>query len=281
MRNEIENNKAEEFLRFFRKGEEFTLKLMKENEKLRYKIVSLKENTPNNTESVPFSSNAEMELKTLHEENEKLIQDKANLISKIEKVEEENEDFANKYIEIEEENNKLANLYISSYQLHSTLDFNEVIRTVVEIIINLIGGEKFLVMLFKDNSSDLITVASEGIENTVRKIVRPGEGIIGKVALSGETYYADDLTEIIEDENYDYPIVCIPLKIQEHIIGVIALYSLLCQKEKKLTDIDYELFSMLAAHAATAICGAKLYSQSERKLTTIQGFLELLSGSNK
>ena len=39
------------------------------------------------------------------------------------KVEEENKEFADRYIEIEEQNNNLANLYVASYQLHSTLDY--------------------------------------------------------------------------------------------------------------------------------------------------------------
>ena len=43
------------------------------------------------------------------------------------------------------------------------------------------------------------------------------------------------------------------------------------------TVVDYELFSLLAAHAATAIFSSKLYSQSERKLNTIQSFLDLLT----
>jgi len=33
----------------------------------------------------------------------------------------------------------------------------------------------------------------------------------------------------------------------------------------------------LAAHAATAVFASKLYSQSERKLNTIQSFLDLLT----
>ena len=37
------------------------------------------------------------------------------------------------------------------------------------------------------------------------------------------------------------------------------------------------LFDMLAGHAATSVFSAKLYSESERKLTTIQSFLDLLS----
>ena len=38
-----------------------------------------------------------------------------------------------------------------------------------------------------------------------------------------------------------------------------------------------EAFALLAAHAATAIFAAKLYAQSERKLNTIQSFLDLLT----
>ena len=48
------------------------------------------------------------------------------------------------------------------------------------------------------------------------------------------------------------------------------------QKEG-FTAVDYELFTLLAGHAATAIFSSKLYSQSERKLSTIQGFLDLLT----
>ena len=40
--------------------------------------------------------------------------------------------------------------------------------------------------------------------------------------------------------------------------------------------MDYELFTLLAGHAATAIFSAKLYSTSARKLTTLQGFLDMI-----
>jgi hypothetical protein len=56
---------------------------------------------------------------------------------------------------------------------------------------------------------------------------------------------------------------------------VIVIYKLLIQKQA-FSNVDYELFSMLAGHAATALFSSKLYSQSERKLTTIQSFLDLL-----
>ena len=72
------------------------------------------------------------------------------------------------------------------------------------------------------------------------------------------------------------PLVVIPLQIQKRPIGAIAIYSLLQQKEG-FTALDHELFNLLGGHAATAIFAARLYSQSERKLNTIQGFLDLLA----
>jgi hypothetical protein len=71
------------------------------------------------------------------------------------------------------------------------------------------------------------------------------------------------------------PIAVIPLKIKDSVIGVISINKLLVQKTR-FTPMDFELFTLLAGHAATAIFSAKLYSASERKLTTLQGFLDLL-----
>ena len=67
----------------------------------------------------------------------------------------------------------------------------------------------------------------------------------------------------------------IPLKIKDSVIGVISINKLLVQKTA-FTTMDYELFTLLAGHAATAIFSAKLYSASARKLTTLQGFLDMM-----
>ena len=70
--------------------------------------------------------------------------------------------------------------------------------------------------------------------------------------------------------------VSVPLVVQERPIGAIAVYSLLQQKDG-FSALDHELFNMLGGHAATALFAARLYSQSERKLNTIQGFIDLLT----
>jgi len=264
------HGRAEEFLQVFKKGAEFTQELLKENERLRYRILQLEESQSNQEGGSPASD----ENRRLFQRIEELEREKEEILGRIRHVEAENQDFAARYIEIEEENNNLANLYIASYQLHSTLDFKEVLQIITEIIINLIGAEEFAIMLLDEKSNEIQAVASEGIQREDIPHVKFGKGIIGEVAKTGENYFVEDVSKYVHDLHK--PMVCIPLKIKEHVIGALVIYKLLLQKPN-FAAVDYELFTLLAGHAATAIFSSRLYNDSERKLSTIQGFIELLT----
>jgi transcriptional regulator with GAF, ATPase, and Fis domain len=264
-----EEQRAEKFLEIFNKGKEFTEELIRENQRLRYRVATLE------TESVPVD-----EVQRLREQVTYLTDENRRIQQRFREVEEENKDFANRYIEIEEQNNNLANLYVASYQLHSTLDFREVIQIVQEIVINLIGAEAFAILLLDEKTNELKTIAFEGddvMPGLGQISTRLGEGVMGNVARTGESYYVNqDIDADGGAITIEKPLAAVPLKIKEHVIGLIAIYKLLQQKDA-FSAVDYELFSLLAAHAATAIFSSKLYSQSERKLNTIQSFLDLLT----
>ena len=265
-----EESRGEKFLELFNKGKEFTEELLRENQRLRYRIASLE------TEHAPGSPE---EVERLRAVVLQLTDENRRIAERFREVEEENKDFANRYVEVEEQNNNLANLYVASYQLHSTLDFREVIQIVQEIVINLIGAESFAILLLDEKTNDLKTIACEGedvmpgIENISARL---GEGILGEVARTGESYYINQDVGGGGKVTIEKPLAAVPLKIKEHVIGLISIYRLLQQKDS-FSAVDYELFSLLAAHAATAIFSSKLYSQSERKLNTIQSFLDLLT----
>jgi len=262
-----EESRAEKFLELFNKGKEFTEELLKENQRLRYRLASME------TEGA-----SREEVDRLRAEVQQLTDENRRIAKRFREVEEENKDFANRYIEIEEQNNNLANLYVASYQLHSTLDFREVIQIVQEIVINLIGAESFAILLLDEKTNELKTIASEG-EDVMPGIetisTRLGDGVLGSVAKTGESYYINQDMEGGK-VSLEKPLAAVPLKIKEHVIGLVVIYKLLQQKDS-FSAVDYELFSLLAAHAATAIFSSKLYSQSERKLNTIQSFLDLLT----
>jgi transcriptional regulator with GAF, ATPase, and Fis domain len=261
--------KGEEFLSLFTRGAEFTKDLLKENERLRTRLMDVEERQETAARNPEDWSKLRLELLA---RIENLEQEYQSVRERLRQVEEENQQFADRYIEIEEENNNLANLYVASYQLHSTLDLDEVLKIIIEIVINLVGAEVFAVYILDESTGELGVAAAEGAAKPDFPRCKIGSGAIGKALESTEpTCWKTD-----RSENLRQPIVCIPLSVQSSPIGAIAIYSLLQQKEG-FSALDHELFTVLGGHAATALFAARLYSQSERKLNTIQGFIDLLT----
>jgi len=261
--------KGQEFFQMFLKAKEFTEELMRENERLRFKVANLQTSPPSLAAAGPQDDRVRELTGRIQELEGRL----AELEARYRKVEEENKEFADRYIEIEEQNNNLANLYVASYQLHSTLDYREVLRIVQEIVINLIGAEAFHILMVSEKTGQLDVESSEGQAAPVASVA-VGEGLIGQAAKTGENHFAAQVAHR-EPTPFDKPVAVIPLKIKDSVIGVISINKLLVQKTQ-FTTMDYELFTLLAGHAATAIFSAKLYSTSARKLTTLQGFLDML-----
>ncbi len=271
MSDERENlfGRAEEVLTLFKRGADFTKELLTENERLRARIAQMSEEQESAAQNPDDWNKLRLDLlQRIHslEEEHQIVLERLN------QVEEENRQFADRYVEIEEENNNLANLYVASYQLHSTLDLDEVLKIIIEIVINLIGAETFAVYSMDPSDEQLIVVAAEGADASQFPNCKLGLGQVGRAVVSMETTCWD--TDRSDD--LARPIVCIPLTIQKRPIGAIAIFSLLQQKNG-FSALDHELFNVLGGHAATALFAAKLYSQSERKLNTIQGFIELLT----
>jgi nitrate/nitrite-specific signal transduction histidine kinase len=266
--------KGEEFIEMFRKGQEFTQDLLKENERLRFQVVHLEETVKKKLEAPDSGQQDSMSEDT----TEKLAQYEvrlAELEARLSEIEAENVDFVQRYIDVEEQNNNLANLYVASYQLHSTLDYEEVLQIILEIIINLIGGEIFAIYLLDEKAKTLNPEACEGLSISEIPQVPLGEGIIGQTVVANESYFNDNPSEDLKELFAD-PLVCIPLTIKDDVIGTIALFRLLQQKIT-FAPVDFELFTLLAGHAATAIFSSRLFTESKRKLSTYQGFLDLLS----
>jgi len=259
--------RGEAVISIFKRGAEFTKAILEENEKLRRRLAQVESRQ---VEAAQDPDQWDKLRSELGEHISRLETEKRSILERLQAVEAENQDFAERYLEIEEENNNLANLYVASYQLHSTLDPNEVLKIIVEIVINLIGAEIFCVCIMDDKTMMLRPVAAEGEPVEAFPALSLGAGFVGQAMARGE------VATQVPDPSSDEPMVCIPLCVSERPVGAIVLYRLLQQKEG-FSALDHELFTLLAGHAATAIFSSRLFGQSERKLSTIQGFIELLS----
>jgi GAF domain len=257
---DLVESKREFIETFFKRGAEFTEELMRENEKLRFRVVQLEEERRALASAqIPGSGKPNAgALRELVTRIEQLEAEREGLLSRFSGVEKENRDFSDRYHDIERENNNLANLYVASFQLHSTLELRELTQIILEILLNFVGAKTFAIQLVDDDHGRLRTLAAEGVERSRVPEGPVTDGRVGEVIKSGHTFIDGERLRARAD--LERPVIVVPLKIRDKVVGVITIWDLLAQKTA-LADVDYELFNLLAAHAASALQGAWLAAE--------------------
>jgi hypothetical protein len=225
----------------------YASELLCENERLRAALAAL---TQDNERLHREADQARLELVQIGERERRLKE-------ALGQVEEENRRFASRYVEVEQENSNLANLYVASYRLHGTINRQEVLDVIQEIVTNLVGCEEMAVFEMDSDGAAVSLVRSCGIDSKAHHRVAVGEGLIGRAVATGETYLAGDGTPPYVAALETDLTACIPLKLGERVSGAIALFRLLPQKPS-LGALDRELFELLATHAATALYSSGL-----------------------
>lgn len=265
--------RGEAVLAIFQRGAEFTRELLEENMRLRRELNDTQLRDCRAAQSDDEWGKLRCELSSKIEE---LEGENQTILERLRSIEGENIEFADRYVAIEEENNNLANLYVASYQLHATLALDEVVKAILEIVINLIGAEVFAVYVRDGDSNLLGAVAAEGAPVSSFQQWTIGEGFVGESVATGEIALGDPADRSDSTRSGVEPIVSIPLRVEDQPVGAIVIDRLLDHKSG-FSALDHELFTLLAGHAATAIFASRLYSQSERQLSTIKGFIDLIT----
>jgi GAF domain-containing protein len=70
----------------------------------------------------------------------------------------------------------------------------------------------------------------------------------------------------------------VPLRVEEAIVGALVILRLLDHKATPLSE-DRDILDLLAAHAASALFAARVYSKTDRKLRTLQSLVHLIRGT--
>jgi GAF domain len=254
-------DKAESLRGMFRnlaeRSRELRDDLIRENERLRSRVQLLE------TDFVAAEGIVAREFEGAKGERERLSRE-------ADKLTEENQDFARRYVELEEHATGLANLYAATFQLHATLDPAEVVKTISEIAINLIGAADFTLYLTDDAKGDFVVAAREGeLSPNVPRLPALTHALEREVVGGRRTVFAEP------DPDAKTPICCTPLVFRDRLVGILTVYALLSHK-KGFSGLDRELFDLLGDQAALAIVSSQCFVTVDRKLKTVQGFLDLL-----
>ena len=174
-------------------------------------------------------------------------------------------ELSSRYLEVEQSNSNLANLYVASYGVHSSLEREDVVPSIHEVLVNLVGTEDFAIVERSVEGGPFAVTSSMGVDPARSARLRLTEGRIAE-ALRGVTYVRDAEAPQAPTGDDD-PTACIPLTVGERVHGAIVVFRLLSHKPQ-LEAVDQELFDLLATHAASALYCCELHASVRARRAT-------------
>ena len=171
--------------------------------------------------------------------------------------------------------NELLNEVIST--IGSTLNLDEVLRHLVDILVRAISCHAAFIYLYNNEKDRLVLAStSEQYQHLVGKIeMALGEGIAGWVALTLKpVMLKDDAMEDprfryfpdLEEEKFQSTMTVPILGKDRHLIGVITMHTV---APYEFTSQHQAFVSNTATLVASAIENAQLYENSQRKLSIL------------
>lgn len=182
-------------------------------------------------------------------------------------------ELAARLVDSEHQAGRLMNLYVATYQLHATLHPSEVQQTIAEIAINLLGAERFVLLLKEEDDPGRCEIAL-------------GESLEEEAFYAGGDYAGGDpmVDEALQDGvlrlgPYDgsKALAAVPLRVHDAVVGALVILKLFDHKPM-LRGEDRDLLDLLSAHAASALFAARLYAAKDRKLRSLESLVKLARG---
>ncbi|HVP47898.1 MAG TPA: SpoIIE family protein phosphatase [Bryobacteraceae bacterium] len=154
----------------------------------------------------------------------------------------------------------------------NTLDLDELLSNVAEIVKKVIPYELFAILLYSEKRQDLrIRFAVGHREEVVRNLsIALGEGITGAAAAQREPILVRDVRV---DPRYLNALdavrseLAVPMLARNMLVGVIDVQS---TRDNAYTEYDRALLRLIASRVASSIDNARLYRRVERQNRTLR-----------
>lgn len=262
------HKEREHLLQSFSRGARLTEEVVTEHERLVSHIAELERDNA----VLRAKVEADDAVRELLAKIERLENEKQQLLSHVREVEANSSQFSERFQQVETEFSNLANLFVAGNQLHASLSPRGVMRRIKEVLAQLVGAEAYVIYFANSEGTELVPIAAEGVsgDDLVNQPIRTSR--IGQVHQSGDA--AIDEEGDPSQGTIGNPPAILPLSVDERVIGVIAIFSTLAQKNR-FTTLDYELFTLLRRQAAAALISASLFTAAERRIPGLEAFMDL------
>jgi sigma-B regulation protein RsbU (phosphoserine phosphatase) len=153
-----------------------------------------------------------------------------------------------------------------------TLELDELLANVAEIVRRVTPYDLFAILLFNDKRKDLrIRYAVGHREEVVRNLsLALGEGIVGSAAASRQPILLPDVKtddRYLSASDFVRSELAVPMIARQRLVGIIDVQATRVGAYK---DYDRAMLSLIAGRVAAAIDNAQLYRRAERQYRTIR-----------
>jgi PAS domain S-box-containing protein len=167
---------------------------------------------------------------------------------------------------------EMTALYQTSLDITARLEVLELLKSIVERAVTLLRAEAGSIYLYDPEREELrLVIGYDYTEEYVGIVLKPGEGMAGKVFQTGEPLIVDDY-RTWEGRTLPYgadqpstTVLEVPLKWRERIIGVLAIDA--NARKRAFNQDDVWLATLFANQAAVALGNARLYEQARDSLS--------------
>lgn len=154
--------------------------------------------------------------------------------------------------QIERNHFLLMRLNAANARLIQSLDQNDVCEAIAEIIANLMGSEEVAVFDFHPADQTFSLAWSSGVDKESLRPFLCGAGMFGRAVQQVSSQFRERQVETALLPHEKNLTACILLKSSGEIVGAIAIFGLLPQKNN-LEWADFELLKFLETYGAVAI----------------------------
>ncbi|MFH1429653.1 MAG: GAF domain-containing sensor histidine kinase [Candidatus Margulisiibacteriota bacterium] len=183
---------------------------------------------------------------------------------------------------------RIQHIMDTSLLLNSSLQTERVLAFSLDVVMEVMQAEASSLLLTDKDTGELVFEVARGGKGVGPKLkehkvrLKPGEGIAGQVAQSGEPLLVEN---VAQDKNWagrvdasfgfkTTSIMCVPLKVKGDVIGVLEVLN---KKEGGyFNNTDLEYLTLLANQIAVAIDNARVYGELEKANEELENWNETL-----
>lgn len=172
---------------------------------------------------------------------------------------------------------RFALLYQVGQVINSTLDINEVLNRVMDMVIQVMKAERGYIVLIDKDSGDFLFKSARHMDgqkipeedvslsrSIVRKVADTGECVLSTNALQDPRFKKSSSILLHEIRS----IICVPIKLKQKVLGVIYIDNRV--NVGVFNKGDLELLTALSNQASIAIENAHLYEDLQKTLEELK-----------